>query len=437
MKEYNNLVVTFVHSNYCLMSAGTEKFVREYSALLKEKNYNNLTFFSMAKRKTKQLVGVIYNDCFIGLYPYVKIKDCILGVMSKYSLSLNSICIQHLKNHELKYLSQLIYELNVPVNIFIHDYYSLCINSRMINSDGKSCGFAKPCEDKCRKCLYYTETREHIKENEMFYKGLYEYIENVIVPSEFVRNIVNSAFPYLGNKMIIRPHLKFKGHMRRNSIINKIRIAYVGAQIVDKGYTEWVKLVDYLAKNYKEYFEFYYFGFGTEKNKYVNNVYVAVSDKNSKSMDEFLKEYEISCAFLWSHCGETYSYVFYEMALAGTFVITNSYSGNVSDEVMDKGNGIVFDSFDAAMSWLSNPDVVMEKINEYRSSNKFAPKTVNENTDLLLPRSIAKTVQNHKLPKKNYFWTLVYCIKHMLINKGENRMHSLLSDCYGKDYKWI
>lgn len=430
MKKGNKLIVTFVHSNYRLISAGTEKFVREYSSLLEKNTYNSLTFFSMAKRKNIRLVGVIYNGLFIGLYQYELISEIISGIMSKYKLVLNSLCIQHLKNHDLEYIKNVIEEFEVPVNVFIHDYYALCINSRMISSDGNSCGFEKPNKEKCLGCQFSSMAIKHFNSTYEFYKSIDDNLNKVIVPSMFVEKILCNTFPFLERKIVVRPHLVFEGRSELKEISGKIKIAYVGAQIEDKGFNEWIKLVEYLTKTHPNDYEFYYFGFGNKKINNVKNIYVAVSDKESKPMECYLKEYGINCALLWSHCEETYSYVYYEMALAGIFVITNLNSGNVSEEVLDKKNGIAFTDLNMVYDWFSKPEKVVESINEYRTSDRFAPKIASENNEMFLPKSCIASKQYNQIPDSNSIWSIVYCIKHMLVNKEKNQSYELLREYF-------
>ena len=75
----NELIVTFTHTNYCLHSAGTEKFAREYSELLQGEGYTNLAFFAIEPRlgNTPKYTGVILDDFFMG-------RRCLFKINLRY-----------------------------------------------------------------------------------------------------------------------------------------------------------------------------------------------------------------------------------------------------------------------------------------------------------------------------------------------------------------
>ena len=293
-----NLVVTFTHTNYCLHSSGTEKFVRDYLQQLNYCGYNNLVFFPIDPRnsETTKLTGVIMNDCFIGLYKYEHIFKIINNVVNINDLDLKFINIQHLKNQNLKELKRIIEQTKIPVNLFIHDFYSLCSNFRMIDSNGEACGATCPGTIKCSECAEMERGISHYKKINCFYESIAEYVDRVIVPSKFVEKSMLQAFPEFMNKIYVRPHLTLSGCYKREQLKDneKIKVAYIGAQIKDKGYLDWKIIVDELKNS--DLYEFYYFGFGTERIDNVRNIYVAGS-KQKKRMDDYLKEYRL-CLFM-------------------------------------------------------------------------------------------------------------------------------------------
>lgn len=416
----NELIVTFTHTNYCLHSAGTEKFAREYSELLQGEGYTNLAFFAIEPRlgNTPKYTGVILDDFFMGIYNYARIGDIILYVADKRKLKINSFCIQHLKNHDVDMINRLIRKLGIKVNIFIHDFFSLCINHRMIDSNGETCGHTPPDDKKCADCKFRKEGKKHYELMSVFFKSIYDDIHRIMVPSEFVFEIMKKNYPFLEDRLYVRPHLKFKGSRELNPVKHKkLHIAYIGAQIKDKGFSEWEKLSSCVRNC-----QLFYFGFGDIKTEGVQNIYVS-GTSNGKRMEDFLREKEIDCALLWSHCGETYSYVYYEMATAGVFVMTNTTGGNITQEVKNKKNGKIFDSIEDCIDWINSGETAVCEINEYRANPLFAPLAYMVNDELCLPDDGIEIQYNDNVKiKKKKIISSLYTLKHRLSDKGEIKL---------------
>lgn len=429
MKNKKGLIVTFIHSNYCYTTGGTEKFERDYSSLLQQAGYDNLVFFSMFVKVGKtRYVGAILNEKFIGVYEYKKIKSLIIYIAIKLNINLHSFSIQHLKNHDYHYIVELINELRVPVNFFVHDYYFLCINTRMIHSNGIPCGLNPPNNKKCSDCSYYKEnTINHFADVKCFFKDIQDYLYKIIVPSEFVKECFEKTFPSLKDYIFVRTHQILSGTEEYKIKGFPIKLAYVGAQIDDKGYLEWLNLVEQLKDNPD--FDLYYFGSGEDVRTYVTNVNVVQNTSKQRKMEDYLKEYNIDCAFFWSHCAETYSYVYYELSLAGVFVVTNEISGNVTSEVRKNKNGKIFKSVEDCYGWFKTSSNVIEDINEYIMNGSFKPNASEVNDDLMLISGCCSniTYNSAQKPPKNTVMSLLYLFKHrrmdikLLDRNGESK----------------
>lgn len=419
------LVITFTHTNYCLTSYGTEKFVREYSTLLQNNGYSHLVFFPLAQRGRSRYVGTIFQDKLIGIYPYYQMEDIILSFAWEHHTLPFSINIQHLKGHDIEYIGKLIAKFKLQVEVFIHDYYFICCNSRLIDSSGEHCGYNTPSAIKCKRCQLIKKAISHSTQMDTFYSSIDAFIERVIVPSEYVKNVFIKKYEYLANKLYVRPHLILSGVRNRTSLHDRVKIAFVGAQIPDKGYDEWKQLVSALPN---ERFEFYYFGFGEEVINNVTNIKV-VDANNNKKMQEWLIEQEIDCALFWSHCAETYSYVYYELSVSGIYILTNECSGNVTDEVFKNQNGVIFTSFDECLEYLETNGSIENDINNYRNNGMFRPDSAVPNDTIMLSKHYEKNEvisSRGKKVKKAYVISMMYIMKHLLLNKGERSIIKIL-----------
>lgn len=413
----NELIISFIHSNYITKTGGTEKFVIELSEIYRTSRMNHLCFFAFVKQKGtfgKEIVGVNYNDKFIGIYSTKNINNVIEYYIRKYQLKINCFHIQHMMNHNLEVLDDTLVHFPADIVLFVHDFYACCCSEHLINSEGVFCGEDKPCENKCSRCAYWENEKKHFQKIMAFIEKIKKRLISVIVPSNYVARVFGNCFPQVQNRIIVRPHLIPTGEKILTSTDKKIRLAYVGRQKVQKGYDKWKDLIAFITENAKFSYNLYYLGIDNEYIKDVTNVYVSTTAEHPTAMFNAIEEHDITCAFLWPQCAETYSYVYYELISAGVFVITNTYSGNIADEVKLHQNGMIFPSINKCCKWLSNPNDVLKAINDYRSSTRvktgyIANKDV---TGLFSDKPLEVTINKKNFLVKDYVFSLIYRVKY-------------------------
>lgn len=410
-KISKQLIISFSHSNYCSESGGTEQFIREYSKKLQANQFDHVVFFPIVSFAGK--LGVIHNDKFIGIYQYKDLIKIINWFIYRYNYKINSIDIQHLLNHNLDIIQQVIEFVGAPVYIFVHDFYLICNSVNLIDSDGNLCGYTFPSSEKCSRCAFAEEGISHWKNISQFMDQINVYLDKIIVPSAFVKDVIKCNFQKWKEKIVVRPHLIQEGSYQRSKVKNTLKIAFVGNQIAMKGYEEWIVLTCYLKKMNGA--ELFYFGYGKDTIEEVNNIYVSSNIKSKKGMTDYIKQYGIDMAFMWPHCGETYSYVYYELLAAGVFIITNSKSGNVAAEVKQQKNGIVFDTFDECLEWIADEESVIKMIDNARELEY--PKTMLPNNTIYVGKNIDK-YQNTDIPykrvRKLYGLSYLYRLRKIL-----------------------
>jgi hypothetical protein len=303
--------------------------------------------------------------------------------MIKQDLSLQAIHFQHLLNHRLDYLENLVKELKVAVFFILHDYFLICNEFKLIDSQNEFCGVSEPSEKKCQYCDNYSQGNEHFKQIHQFLENTNDQIEKFVAPSEYVAASFRSTFPQYADKIVVRPHLLLLGHRELKKIGGKIKLAYLGAQLPEKGFTAWNRLVKDIRKNCPECYEMFYFGTGKEVADGVTSVYVSTSEQGENAMVEHLQKYDISCAFVWPNWAETYSYVYYELAISGVFILSNEISGNIYAEIKKNKNGHIFKTHQGCYEWIMNYKNAIEEINNYRDSCDFKPRSFWPNFDLV------------------------------------------------------
>lgn len=397
----NRLIVSFAHTDYQYYTFGTEKFMRNLDVLLINEKINHLNFFGFNKiGKIFPYIGVNFNGNFQGIVHKKKIECIVKEYETELNFCIEKIYLQHLLNWDIKLVAKLIQKKKVPVIIFLHDYYFECVRFNLINGKNEFCGEEKPSETKCKNCKYWRKEKKHIQKINNFANAVDINVESFIAPSETVKRIFVNAFPKMGERIIIRPHLIVVGQKKYAPIRDRLIIGYHGNQDEKKGYQEWKKIVE----RFVVYYDFKYLGIGDKKMIGVKSVFVSTALQGNEAMVNAIKKEKISIAFMWSKCPETYSYVYFELLQNGVFVVTFKDSGNIAALVDKNNNGKVFDTLEECIDWLSNPDEVLRCVNEYRCRDGLKPERIINNPnakDLFAIRHNYNDAQNNIIADKN------------------------------------
>lgn len=422
--KLEQLIISVSHSNYLLKSSGTEKYIRELSSVLLQNSIHHLNFFvfhnKYAKLKKMEMVGVILDDKFIGIFQYSQMIQIVKWVENYYGYKLTNIHLQHLKNHDLNILSEFINLLSVPVTLFLHDYFTLCNRETMLNTNHEFCGVSLPNNEKCKMCANKKNGLLHKKIIMDFLCKIKPNIKSVVAPSEFVRKNWIIAYPIFSEFVFVRPHLNLISNDKNSYSHKKVRLAFVGGQLSFKGFEKWKELINIIRDNNIEEYELYYFGTGSESVNSVKNIYVSIAEQGDNAMLNYLKKYQIDCAFVWPSWPETYSYVYYELSAAGVYIITNSGAGNISDEVLENKNGEVFNNYEECLELIMDADNLRNRIHRYQEFGVFHPKKLVINDSLenivspLETEGLQIQLTNKFSIRKNYLLTSIYNKKHNL-----------------------
>lgn len=375
----HKVAISFSHTNYCLRSAGTEKFIRGFSDIIQREGYSHLNLFSFYDdrgRMRTRLFGVNYNDRFIGIYKYDVMIQVLDSLLVQYNLQVSCIHLQHLLHHDLQVISNVIARMKVPVYVMVHDYYLVCPELKLVSSNHGFCGLSSPSEEKCRGCEYDVEARRHFDNVTQFLQQISPWIKTIIAPSAYVAKGMRRILPEYKDRIVVRQHLQYDYSSMDSEINGRIRIAFAGGQMAAKGYDRWKELV---ANTTNREYEFYYLGTGHDEIPGVRNVYVSSAEQGDDAMSRALKDNDIHIAFLWPIWAETYSYVLYELAENGVYILTNDISGNICDVVADHGNGQIFNRMEDCIHYLKDPQTVRDQVNWYRSNGEFHIQNVKSN----------------------------------------------------------
>ena len=368
----NEVVVIISHSDYLNSMGGTEKYIYEQIKTFKEKELigaiqifpHHKNFFLEEK---VGLYGININENFLGYYQI----DEILNFLIKNKQFLKKILIHHLMYWQFCNIEKLILGLGVAIKLvyYMHDFFSFTPSVYKIYT---SYNFTQ-------EQIYKVDEDYNIidnlssEEDIVLWKNKFNFIlsraEKVIVPSNYLKKIAQSAFLNEKDKFISLGHLKLtkSGEVNRASE-TKVRVAYLGYKSNLKGWNVWKTL--YSDKELDCRYKFFHIG---SQANYATNVsccaYSFIDDGINAAV-KLLEANEIDIVILWSIVPESYSYTMYESIASGVPIITNSRSGNIAT-VVDGSNseiGIVFNDETQLYDFLKDEERVKCLINKRRNS---------------------------------------------------------------------
>lgn len=101
------------------------------------------------------------------------------------------------------------HELDIPVVLTMHDYYYVCPNVKLVNTEGQYCNGYNDI-DSCDKCLKEKSGiyigYEFLKRWRKSCSDMIEMCNEIIVPSDAAKKVVCSYYPKLNNKIKVIEH---------------------------------------------------------------------------------------------------------------------------------------------------------------------------------------------------------------------------------------
>ncbi|MBZ9634148.1 glycosyltransferase [Clostridium sp. FP1] len=360
----NNTVFVISHSDYRTILGGTEKVIYEQQKLFLDKKISYIQIFpykqivSMSNEPDLQMIALNVDSNLIGYFTISQLK-IMLFVIQKLDVNIMKVHIHHLLGFDISSIEKLLEYIKADIKFFLHDYYSICPHCNLLKDDIYYCGDSHHISNYCSSCKYGKERVKHFEKINSFF---YKFNMIFIAPSEVAKNIWVKFFPELRDRVYVIPHQVLVGeYYKKNLLGNKtIKVAYVGSQQENKGWAVWRNFVKQNKYNY----DIYHFGLCCEKLSNVTNILVSFIEDGEGAMTEALKKYNIDIVILWSICPETYSFTYFESYCAGCFVITNPFSGNVAQQVIKNGNGVVLQNETDLNELFKNPDDICNLINK-------------------------------------------------------------------------
>lgn len=397
--KYSACILSVSHSDAKVCIAGTERVIRSEQGLFLENGVSYLHIFpkQYAGHSAFKWFGLRADGHWIGYLTASQLSH-LWPILELLGIRISFIHFHHLLGTGPKTATEIIENLTSPARFFIHDYYSVCTQFNLMFDDKTYCDGPPLGSVTCGDCKHGFARANHF---EQFNSLLSSRCDEFIAPSAISAREWSKSYPHLRDKLQIVSHLREVSRapiLRNNDVTSPIRIAYVGYEAKTKGIDTWKRFIERVRD---PAFECYHLGQASYYSSQVEYVSVLNAD-NPHAMADALHEHEIDVAFLWSIWPETYSFTALESLYAGSFIVTNTDSGNVAKLVLETGNGIVFERESDCFEFLEDATRVRELLRKHRSSNmriiyEMNPELVETSLTRIAERGMPVTIENGKI----------------------------------------
>ena len=139
--ENNKYVLSISFANYLKGISGMAKVLMEHQIMYNEQNISYVNLFIVKKYLFKEKVtafcyyGLVIDGNYKGIYSIEQIIKLLYQWNNNGKILLD-IHLHHLLYIKIKHLYKLFeYIPDVPIKVFLHDYYTICWNYTLLNSN--------------------------------------------------------------------------------------------------------------------------------------------------------------------------------------------------------------------------------------------------------------------------------------------------------------
>lgn len=357
--EHNKFLLVIEGFDYLKDSSGTSKVVKSHELLFREHGFDCVCIYPLllAYRvgiTLTEIYGISVNGKPCGFTGLNNLRFAI-GTCERAHHALAGILIHHAIYNRLDVLGEFLQQFQDTKKVFyLHDYWTCCLSINMLRDRTKNTWCHSDLREGCQGCAWHKANMMHRQAIKEFFSKIGEC--TFIAPSESVaRGWVKwnpSGFT----------HADVIGHLNATSVSSRkevasdgpIRVAFVGAPAVNKGWLEFQSIVQHCHRNIR----LYHMGHTDLRLPGVQNVDVQIHKQGLDAMIRALREHRIDVSLLLSGWLETYSYTLFESLQAQSLVCCLDDSGNVADVVHETGLGWCFKDLETLQAFLNAEDLV-------------------------------------------------------------------------------
>lgn len=319
--EHEKFILVVEGFNYLKNSSGTNKVVKSHELLFREKGFDYVCIYPLcyaylSQRLLTSIYGISVNGKACGFTGLNNLQRVIAKCVSS-GHALSGILIHHAIYNRLDCLGSFLKNFRTTKKVFyLHDYWTCCITINMMRDKTKNIWCHSDLKDGCQGCPWHKANEQHRQAIRKFFQTIGESI--FIAPSESVARDWLQWNPLGFTNVHVIGHLNATSFSaRENAISNsEVRIAFVGASAVNKGWKEF----ESIAKKCNTKVRLYHMGHTDYRIPNVQNVDVQIHKQGLDAMTRALKKNKIDIALVLSGWLETYSYTLFESLQAKAIV---------------------------------------------------------------------------------------------------------------------
>ncbi len=326
--------------NMC--GGGTEyyslQYFKENSNILFVRIQNHLSSIFTISYFYRGLNNKILIESFENIAFFIKFLNC-------NKIVLNSV-VRYENVNEVINALMLYKEYNkVDFIVNLHDFLSICPNVNMLNEEYKFCEIS--CLTSCYKCYYNIKTPfvkiDSVENWHLSWNKLYQCIDKAVAFSQSTKDIYESLYPVLKNKIIVSPHKV--NFIRKVNICHhkNLNIGVLGNIAKHKG-ALILKDIDIIMEKYNN-LNIKIIGNSNLKYKNIKKL----GEYSQCELPNIIEKEEIDVIFIPSVWPETFSYTTAESMLMGLPVACFDF-GAPSERLQQYGKGIVIQECNAELA---------------------------------------------------------------------------------------
>ena len=357
--EHEKFILVIEGFDYLKDSSGTSKVVKSHEILFREQGFDYVCIYPLlwayhVGKTLTGIYGVSVNGKLEGFIGLNNLKFC-LAECERNGHKLAGILIHHIIYNRLDILGNFLQAFPLTKKVFyLHDYWTCCLSINMMREKTRNSWCHSDLKEGCRGCVWHNANERHRLAIREFFEKIGDCC--FVAPSESVARGWLQWNPSSFTNVHVIGHLKPRSYSRRETgaLEEPIRVAFVGAAAVNKGWNEFVSI----AKQCGKHVRLYHMGHTNLRLPSVQNVDVQIHKQGLDAMIRALKENRIDISLLLSGWLETYSYTLFESLQAKSLVCCLEDSGNVADVVHETGLGWCFKDKEQIQDFLNSKDLV-------------------------------------------------------------------------------
>ncbi|MBD3676952.1 MAG: hypothetical protein HUJ27_00950 [Rhodobacteraceae bacterium] len=338
------LVLSIGHDDYRGVSAGVQLCIAHEARQATARGIAYLNLHPLrplpcfARPQEDLGLRLVLNGTEIGSGSLSQVSELIAGLVRNCA-ALDTV-IHSLLGHSPEGIARLIRRVSGRSCLFwLHDFLSICPGYALLRNDLAFCGAPDSSASACLVCRYGAERASHRRRIARFFD---EVIVRVAAPSDFARDLwlARGNLPDAGLEVVPLVHLRRGATSGARAAGCEVRIGYLGAATIQKGWPEFRDLAAEFARDGR--YSFHQFGPETAEPG-IRSHRVDVARGGHDGMVAALTREGIDLVLNWPAGPETFSFTAHEVLAAGAGLITNPWSGNVAALVGATGRGLVLE----------------------------------------------------------------------------------------------